>query len=257
MLQLVKASLPGSVAFLVIAFAIGLMLLRKPRTNRFGRRWLTSLLLLYAVFSIPVTAMWLAAPLAWGFDSLESRENARGAQAIVVLDGGTGRFRDRDRLIEIPLNASVLRALETIRIYQLLDHPLIFVSGGDSHPDPSWGPEASALRDQLLKGGIPAERIVLDSNSINTHAHGVNLVRMLRERGIEEFVLVTSANHMRRAIWAFQAEGSSPVASPCKGPLDYNRGWTAYWPSTNALEFTTTTVHEYVGIMYYFVLQYF
>jgi len=257
MLQVVKASLPGSAAFLVIAFAIGLMLLRKPRTNRFGRGWLTSLLLVYAVFSIPVTAMWLAAPLAWGFHPLESRENARGAQAIVVLDGGTGRFRDQEHIIEIPLDTSALRALEAIRIYQLLDHPLVFVSGGDNQPDPAWRPEASALRDQLIIGGVPAERIVLDSNSTNTRIHAVNLVRMLRERAIEKFVLVTSPSHMRRAILAFQAEGSRPVASPCKSSLDHHGGWTAFWPSTNALEFTQATMHEYVGIMYYFVRKYF
>ena len=256
MLQVIKASLPGTIAFLVIAFAIGVMLLRKPRTSRFGRRWLTGLLLLYAVFSIPVTAAWLAAPLAWGFHPLESRETAHGAQAIVVLDGGTRRFRDQAHSIEIPLDTSALRALEALRIYRLLDHPLVFVSGGDNQPDPAWRPEASALRDQLITGGVPAERIVLDSNSINTRFHAVNLVRMLTDRAIEKFVLVTSPSHMRRAILAFQAEGKRPVASPSKSTLDPYRGWAAFWPSTSALEFTQATMHEYIGIMYYFVRKY-
>ncbi len=257
MLQFVKAFLPGSVVFLIVAFSIGLALLWRSGTSRFGRRWLTSLLLLYAVSSIPMTAMWLAAPLGWGFHHLERREDAPGAQAIVILDAATRRYQDGEHLIEIPVDASVWRVLEGVRIYELLDHPLVFVSGGGSQLDPLGRPEASVIRDQLIIAGVPAGRIVLDSSSINTRMHAVNLVRMLREQGIERFVLVTSPSHMRRAIWAFQAEGSNPIPSPSKGLLVHDSDWAAYWPSTRALDFTQSAMHEYSGIVYYWILQYF
>lgn len=255
MIQLIKASLPGSISFLIAAFIVGIVLIWRPKTKRFGLRWLICLLLMYMVFSIPATARWMAQPLEWGFHPLESKEDARNAQAIVVLDGGTGRFRNQTDLIEIPLDISVLRALEAIRVYRLLDRPLVIVSGGDESSGQSFSPEASVLRNQIINGGVPSDRVLLDSSSINTHAHAVNIVRMLKERRIKGMVLVTSPSHMRRAVWSFQAEGIKPVPSPCKGSLDSHSGWIAWWPSTNALEFTQAAMHEYFGIAYYFVMR--
>ena len=253
---LLKASLPGSIAFLAIAFAFGLIILSRQRTSRWGRRWLWGLLAAYLVFSVPVTARWLAVPLVWGFTPIESRAIASETRAVVVLDGGTGRFRNREELIEIPLATSALRALEACRIYRLMNDPLVIVSGGDDHADPKWAREASALRELLIKCDIPEARIILDSDSINTRAHAVNLVRMLKELKIEQFVLVTSPSHMRRAIWAFRAQGVDPVTSPSKSSMDGLRGWRAFWPSTQALEFTQETMHEYIGIVYYKMKRY-
>lgn len=257
MIHLLKASLPGSIAFLSIAVAFGLILLLGQRTSRWGRRWLWWLLAAYLVFSIPLTARWLAAPLAWGFNPLDSLVVAREIRAVVVLDGGTGRFRNREELIEIPLDTSALRALETCRVYRLMEDPLVIVSGGVDHADPKWAPEASALREVLIKCGVPEARIILDSDSLNTSAHAMNLVRMLKKRKIDQFVLVTSPGHMRRAIWAFQTQGVDPVPSPSKSSMDdERRGWRACWPSTQALEFTQETMHEYVGLVYYFIKGY-
>jgi uncharacterized SAM-binding protein YcdF (DUF218 family) len=256
MTTLLKASLPGSIAFLAIAFAFGLILLPRQRARRWARRWLWGLLAAYLVFSIPVTARWLAAPLAWGITPIESSAIASEARAVVVLDGGTARFLHREELIEIPLDTSALRALEACRVYRLMNDPLVIVSGGDEHADPKWAREASALSEVLIKGGVPEARIVLDSDSVNTRAHSVNVVHMLKERKIGQFVLVTSPSHMRRAIWTFQAQGVNPLPSPSKSIMDSRRGSLAYWPSTRALEFTQETMHEYVGLVYYLIKGY-
>lgn len=253
----VKNFLPGTPSFLLFAFAVGLLLLWKSRTKRVGRIWLTVLFALYAVFSIPLTARWLAAPLSWGFHPLEKQVNAGDAKAIVVLDGGTARFRNQQQLIELPLNTTAYRALEAIRIYRLLEDPLVVVSGGDDQPDPSWGLEASALRHQIFKAGIPDDHIVLDSQSLNTREHAVNIMQILQARGIHSFVLVTSPSHMRRAMLAFHAEGANPIPSPCQGSLDRHQGWSAIAPTQTAIEFTVSTMHEYVGLLYYSLRRYF
>ncbi len=62
MIPLVKASLPRSIAFLIAAFAFGLVLVWRSQTNRLGKRWLTCLFLFYVVFSIPATARWVDVP---------------------------------------------------------------------------------------------------------------------------------------------------------------------------------------------------
>ena len=84
MTHLIKEILPGSIAFLVIAVAFGLILLSRQQTSSWGRRWLWGLLAAYLVFSIPVTARWLAAPLTWGFTPLEKCKIVCKARAIVI-----------------------------------------------------------------------------------------------------------------------------------------------------------------------------
>lgn len=256
MTTIIKAALPGSIAFFFIAFAFGLLLLTIQRTGRWGRRWLWGLLSAYLLFSIPVTARWLATPLTWGINQLENREIAKEARAIVVLDGGTARFHNRGELVEIPLAASALRALETCRVYRLMNDPLVIVSGGDDRADSKWALEASALRGLLIGCGIPEKRIILDTGSLNTRDHSVNLVRMLKESRIEKFILVTSHSHMRRAIWAFRNQGMDPVPSPSMSSLDGRTGWPDILPSTQALEYTQEIMHEYFGLVYYFIQGY-
>jgi uncharacterized SAM-binding protein YcdF (DUF218 family) len=244
-------SLPGSIPFLMFAFLVGLGLLWRPRTRRWGRLWLSGLFLIYMGFSLPAVSRMVARPLGWGFAPLQTAAEAPGAQAVVVLDGGTRRFQWATRFVEFPNGSSVMRALEAARVYHLLGAPLVVVSGGDLMWDRRWAPEASAVRDLLVKLGVPARHLLLDSNSVNTRAHATNLVNLLRERGISRFVLVTSPTHIRRSLASFRAVGADPVPSPCALLLDSTRGLHAFWPSLKALELAEPPMHDYVGLVYY------
>ena len=252
-IQLLKDCLPGSIPFLVLAFFVGLTLLNSSRTDRWGRRWLWGLFLLYLGFSLPAVSRLLAAPLGWGLTSLQKVEDARGANTIVVLDASTDRYwNGRTLLLEMPSGASALRTLEAARVYRLLaGNPLVVVSGGDPAATPGQAAEGSALRDALVKLGVPYERILLDSDSQNTRAHAVNLVRLLRSRDISRFVLVTSPTHMRRALWAFRAEGADLIPSPSPSPVDDKYGWGAFWPSSKSLAYAHSAIYDYVGLLYY------
>ncbi len=253
LIQLLKDSLPGSIPFLVLAFLVGLILLNSAYAHRWGQRWLWGLFLLYLGFSLPAASRLLAAPLGWGLTSLQNVDEARGAKAIVVLDASTDRYwHGPTLLIEMPSGASALRALEAARVYRLLgSDTLVIVSGGDPAATPGQADEASALRDALVKLGVSYEHILLDSDSQNTRAHAVNLVRLLRSRDISRFVLVTSTTHMRRALWAFRAKGADPIPSPSPSPIDNNQGWDAFWPSPKSLAHAQSAIYDYAGLLYY------
>lgn len=250
-MELFKHSLPGSIPFLLAAFAVGLGLLRHLRTRRCGGAFLAGLFLVYMFFSVPVLSRMLAVPLEQGFEPLRTKAEIHGAQAIVVLDGGTFRYGDADRLIEFPNRASTLRALEAARLYRLMGDALVVVTGGAENARANWAPEASALRDVLVRVGVPASAIMLDSGSTNTREHAVNVVKLLQERGISKFVLVTSPTHIRRAVMAFKAVSADPVPSPSRSTLEYGSGWESYWPSGEALLFTQEVMHDYLGLAYY------
>lgn len=249
---LLKASLPGSVPFLLIALAVGLTLLHWRRTQLWGRRCLQSLLALYTLLSMPAGSGAIAAPLSWGYSPLTSATDARDASAVVVLDGGTTRCAMNGRILDSANEATTLRALETLRVSVLLGDPLVIVTGGLETPVPGWSVEGEALRQELLRGGIPPGRVVLDPVSKNTRAHAKTVTKLLRERGISRFVLVTSATHIRRATAAFRFEGADPIPSPAPLQCDSNqRGWRAFWPTASALEASEAGVYDYLGILYY------
>ena len=253
LIQLLKDSLPGSIPFLLLAFLAGLILLNSSRAHRWGQRWLWGLFLLYLGFSLPAASRLLAAPLGWGLTSLQNVDEARGAKAIVVLDASTDRYWHGPTLfLEMPNGASALRALEAARVYRLLgSNPLVIVSGGNPVATPGQAAEASALRDALVKLGVSEEYILLDSDSQNTRAHAVNLVRLLRSRDISRFVLVTSPTHMRRALWTFRAEGADPIPSPSLSPVDDKHGWETFWPSPKSLAHAHSAIYGYAGLLYY------
>jgi uncharacterized SAM-binding protein YcdF (DUF218 family) len=246
-----KASLPGSLPFLLAALLVVLFLLHWPKTLATGRRLLWSVLALYLLFSLPAGSRLVVAPLAWGFGPIESAADARGANTVVVLDGGTIRWGAAGRLVERVNGASALRAIEALRVAALLDRPLIVVTGGLAAPIPGWSLEGELLRQEIVHGGIPVDRVVLDPTSQNTRAHAVTVTRLLRQRGITRFVLVTSATHIRRAAAAFRVEGADPVPSPAKTEAEIVRGWRAFWPSPSALVATEASMHDYLGLFYY------
>ena len=251
MIALLKELLPGSIPFLLIALMVCLILLQIPRTRRWGHRSLWSVFLVYLGCSMPVVSRLVAAPLAWGFAPLQSVEAGLGARAIVVLDGGVFRYDNRDSLLEFPNGQSVLRAFETARVYRLLGEPIVIVSGGNAMWNQNPAPTARALRDTLVRLGVSSEHIILDSNSQNTRAHALNVVRLLREQEISDFVLVTSSTHIRRSVATFRALGADPIPSPSAVSLDERLGWEGFWPSPRALLLTEQAMHDYFGLAYY------
>lgn len=253
MKELFESALPGSLEFLLAGLAVGLALLYWPRGSRWGRRWLAALIGMYWLASLPLVCGMMAGLLGAGFHPLAVPEAARGATAIVVLDAHTFRYAAAGGVVETVGRSAALRTLEAVRVYWMLDHPIVIVSAGVKRLDSRRRPEGQAIRDELIRAGVPADRILLDSASSDTRQHAVNLTRMLRERGVASFVLVTSPTHMRRAWLSFRREGVNPIPSVSAlwhvpfGPHD----WRRVWPSAEALEISEETVHDVIGLVYY------
>lgn len=257
MMMLFKSFLPGSIPFLLLVFLIGLLLLNMQRSRRLGLYWLWVLFLFCLVFSMPVVSRLLAAPLSWGFAPLQAENRISRVDAVVVLDGGTLHYEDDERLLEVPNEGCARRALEAARIYHLFGNPLVIVSGGRYSGGRRWGAEASALCDSIIKLGVPSDRIILDSSSVNTRAHAMNLVHILREKGVSSFVLVTSPTHIRRSVLAFRAVGLDPIPSPSTSIIDSMRGMKGFFPSPTAILHIQEAMHDYFGLAYYFLKGFF
>ena len=245
------ALLPGSIQFLVVGLVIGVALLYgRDRARRLGRYWLTALTAAYLAMSVPVGADILVRGLARGFGSIAAASDAGGATAIVVLAGGSQRYSNQGSGVEFVSEASALRALEAARIYHLLSDPLVITSGW-TMPERTRS-EAALLADALISLGVPAGRIIREARSMNTREHAIYVPTVLRQHGVERFVLVTSATHIRRAVRAFEAQQLHPVPSmSAMRSSRPRRGMRDWWPGGDNLYISGQAIYELFGLVYY------
>jgi uncharacterized SAM-binding protein YcdF (DUF218 family) len=92
---------------------------------------------------------------------------------------------------------------------------------------------------------------------MTTHDEAIIVTRMLRERGIGRFVLVTSPTHMRRSLAAFRAQGADVVGSvaPWLSDAELLPPW--FVPNRDSLRESDTAVYDYCGTIYYWLRGWF
>jgi uncharacterized SAM-binding protein YcdF (DUF218 family) len=145
------------------------------------------------------------------------------------------------------LNAAGDRILAGFELLQSGRARSVLLSAGGPRPaEPVEADWAAALYRRL---GIPADRIVLERESRNTHENAEQSARIVRERGWRSLLLVTSAMHAPRALASFQAAGLSPDLLP----VDFRRGPGSFGllPRASALEESTDALRELAGRLVY------
>ena len=244
---------PGSVSFLLLgATAAVAALYRGGRTAMWGRRALVLLLGGYWLLSLPFCAALLERGLGAGQLQLASKDAAAGTNTIVVLSGGGNSYGAPGLQIHTPSSATAMRTLEAIRIYRMLGEPLVILSGGIGDPQVTLAPESNVMQREMLLAGVPGVRLVLETRSQNTRDEAVEVSRILAERGIGRFVLVTSAQHMWRALASFRAVGLDPVPAATAAPDDdQTRTRWQLLPSSSALRASQSAMREVLATAYY------
>lgn len=112
--------------------------------------------------------------------------------------------------------------------------------------------EANIARGLLIAFGVPAERITVEDHSRNTHENAINSFATIEPKPQEQWLLVTSAFHMPRAIGTFRAAGWNGVVA---WPVDYRNGATTNWlggrTAAEGLNMTDMAVREWIGLVAY------
>jgi uncharacterized SAM-binding protein YcdF (DUF218 family) len=242
---------PGSYLFFLIALIPGTLLLYRGKDGgRAGRLWVTALVLLYWILSTPAAALGLLRLLSPDDPPVQARDQARGATAIVVLGAGLDTYRSRGDSYDVPTGDDALRIIETLRVYRVIDPRWIVVTGGlgsERHT------EAQQMAEELKAMGIPGDRIVEESQSTNTRDHARYVPPLLEERHVPQFVLVTSRQHMARALRVFRKAGLDPVPSSPE-VYETNRGPWEYWlPSGAALHASNLMIYDELAMAYYWL----
>jgi uncharacterized SAM-binding protein YcdF (DUF218 family) len=255
-LQIIKSHfIPGSGTFLVIFLAVGVILLYAGKRLRdWGKIWLAVLAISYWIISAPLGAKLLEAGLSGSYTPLEEAEQVENIDAVVVLGGGTINLKTRGEIITLLITESALRTMEGIRLYEILDDPLMIVSGG-SNPFLGGGrPESELMAELLMNAGVPEDRIILETSSQSTREQASELKPVFEAYEIERFVLVTSQIHMRRSMAVFESAGLDAIPSPSTLVSEvFDDGGWGIFPSWVALDSSQAAFREYMALAYYWI----
>jgi len=239
----------GAAAIFIVA---ALLWRRRRPSSRAARRFLVVVLVAYTAASFHPIDRLAARLLAIGFHPLEKSDVPAGKTVVVLLGSGSFTARDWDsRKMSIVDAIGAMRLLEAARVYRLIAPDWIISSGGFlSTDDPSYS-VGDVMRDELLRLGIPGDRILVEGGAQNTHEEAVAIERMLRPLHPDHVVLVTSEIHMRRSVGAFRAVGVDTIPAVARDAFT-TMPWTRWaLPSDLGLAEAGLIAHEVVGIPYY------
>ena len=240
---------PGSLVFLLLALAPGVLLLfRRKDAGRAGKIWISMLVALYWVLSTPIAAVVFVDLLTPDLPAVMSKADARGATAIVLLGSGMEVHRSRGGSYGAPNREGSLRALEAARVHRVLGGVPIIASG--AHVTRQYS-EAGLMAHQLEQLGVPPEDIIKEERSTNTRDHAMLVPPLLNERGIKQFVLVTSQQHIARALAAFRVVGLDPVPSSPEVYVSRGDFLEMYLPSRLGLYTSEGMMYDLFGWVYY------
>jgi uncharacterized SAM-binding protein YcdF (DUF218 family) len=110
--------------------------------------------------------------------------------------------------------------------------------------------EAESANEYFLSQGLDMSRIRFDRMARNTHENAVNVARLLGPQCHDrEWLLVTSAMHMPRAMQEFRAEGCAVTAFPVNFQGGVSGGYTTTFDWAPTLAIWQKVLHETVGLM--------
>ena len=246
---------PGTFHFFFLTATLAaILLLRRKHQGRSGRVLLAAVVVLYWLFSMPISAVPLIRVVTPDYPAVQSRADAGGATAIVVLSGGMNSYHSRGAVFHAASREHSLRVLEAARVYRVLDRPWVIVSGrlfGGGGASGEVVSEAAMMRLSLMSMGVPGERIVEEPESRNTRDHSLLVPPLLKSHGIRQFVLVTSRQHMARALRVFRAAGWDPVPSSPEFYVPDGTPFEPFLPSDAALDASRTMMYDLLGLVYY------
>jgi len=251
-LEFIKEHLHPSSPFTILLVAsVGVAWLFVRPSSRWPRRLLLTVLVGYWFISTHSGATLLVAGLGHGYSALHSRDEARGAEAVVVLGGGASTYSGGGQVIGVLTMPSILRALEGARVAKLIGARLVVASGGEPRPELQLKPESEMLSTVLVAAGVPADRIVAESSSKTTRDQARLIPAMLRDRGFDRFVLVTSPVHMGRSLALFRAQGIEPVPSVSPMRSEHLPPPSFIVPNEVSLVISNEALYDYIAWIYY------
>jgi uncharacterized SAM-binding protein YcdF (DUF218 family) len=171
--------------------------------------------------------------------------------AGIVLGG----IADYDKITKAHnFNKHADRLMNAEQLYHQGIIKKIMLSGGNGMLFNDGYVEANAMRDYLLANKIPITDIIIENTSRNTIENAMNSAEILKKLYPNgDFLLITSATHMKRAQLCFDIANLKTTAFPTDCTTSYTNFGIEYLllPRVSALEVWENLIHEWIGYLVY------
>lgn len=232
-------------ALMVECLVLGLLL----------RRWRIGRVLL-GIGAGALAACLLLPVDGWTIRPLEDRFPAVTAppeqvDGIVLLGGAIDDLTSRDRGTPI-LNAAANRVTSFVILARRYPRARLVFTGGSGSIVQGVANEADYMRILFAQLGLSPDRVLFENRSRTTWENAVDTSALVRPKPGERWVLVTSAEHMPRAVGVFRKAGWTVLA----WPVGYrSRERIAAYPQSlgEKLALLDGAAHEWIGLVAYFL----
>lgn len=234
---------PGSLLLLILVTAWGLHR-RRPALSR--GLLLVATLFVAALVLCPIGA-WILRPLESGFPPAQLDQ--RRIDGIVVL-GGTIDAEASQRMGVPVINDSAERLTTFVALAKSHPQARLVFSGGSGDPIRPDLREADQAKQFFQEQGLSPDRIIFERDSRNTYENAVNSLDLVHPQAGENWLLITSAWHMPRAIGCFEKLDWKITPYPVDYRSDTHDHWALFLPEQQ-LDMVTTGVREWIGLVSY------
>jgi len=242
---------PSNLLLIILLAGTVLLWWPSPRARRCARALLTIAALgALAVGATPLPDL-LLAPLENRFPlptTLPER-----IDGIIVLGGAIDEAVS-DARGQVALTNRAARLTEAFSMARSHPEARVLFTGGSWNFPVAVTPEAGIASQFFAAMGLESRRLTLEDRSQTTYENAVFAKRVANPQAGQNWVLITSAWHMPRAVGSFRAQGWDVIPYP----VDYRTTITPTWAHLPDLATATvnldTAEKEWLGLAAYWIM---
>ncbi len=231
---------------LMVELALAGLVLHRRRTGR----------VLLAIGVGALTACLLLPVDQWAMRPLEDRfppvsDPPAHVDGIIVLGGAIDDQTSLDRGTPT-LNAAANRLTSFAILARRYPEARLVFTGGSGAVRQGVAAEAPFARELLTQLGLRPDRMTFESASRTTWENAIDVGALVHAKAGETWVLLTSANHMPRAVGVFRAAGWRVLPWPV-GYRTRDHVWAFPQSLGTKLDGLDLAAHEWTGLLAYWL----
>jgi uncharacterized SAM-binding protein YcdF (DUF218 family) len=238
---------PATLIYLLLILGIALLYFKK---IQIAKKLLATVAVFLTLIAILPLGLWLASPLENRFPA--NPELPDNIDGIILLGGAIDPLRSyiwnqpefgdaADRYIAF---------IELAKNYP--EAALLFTGGAGTLLDQEYK-EADVALYFLESMGIERSSLEVERDSRNTYENAVNSKVLVQAQPGENWILVTSATHMPRAMGVFCQQDWAVIPYPVDHQTAPGRQWRLSFNLADNLDSLNTHAREWAGLLAYFV----
>ncbi len=234
---------PGSILLLILVLAWWL----HGKRPTLSRGLLAIATLFIAALSLCPIGAWALRPLESQFPPVQLDQ--RRIDGIIVL-GGALDAEATQRLALPVLNDAAERLTAFVALAKAHPEAKLVFSGGSGDPIRPELREADQVKQFFKEQGLPPDRVIFERDSRNTYENAVYSQKLVHPQAGQNWLLVTSAWHMPRAIGCFEKLGWKITPYPVDYRSNSHDHWASFLPEQQ-FDMLTTGAREWLGLLSY------